>query len=803
MAVHPPATPHVDRVHLPVQGMSCAGCAGRVQRALDQVPGVSDASVNFASERATIAFDPGEVSIAALAEAIRSTGYTVPSQTVRLSIEGMTCASCAGRVERALQEAPFVDAASVNLATERATVALRPEGDVQALIAAVEGAGYQARPAPSDAEERAQEEAAERAAARREVALLIGSAVLTAPLVLPMLGMPFGVELALPGWVQLALALPVQVITGSRFYAGAWRALTHGSTNMDVLVALGTTAAFALSLWQLAVGSTELYFESAAVILTLVLFGKWLEARAKRSTTRAIRALMALRPDTARILRDGQEVEVPAESVSVGDRVVVRPGERIPVDGTVREGASHVDASLLTGEGLPVSVEVEDEVVGGAVNGEGRLIVQATHVGSDAALARIVRLVEDAQAGRAPVQALVDRISAVFVPAVLAIAAVTLAGWLLAGAAVPDAIVTAVAVLVIACPCALGLATPTALMVGTGLGARHGILVRDAEALERARRVDVVIFDKTGTLTQGRPDVSDLFAVDGDGDALLRTVAAAQQGSEHPLAGAVLREAQARGLELPPVQDFMAVAGRGLQATVQDQELRIGSPRWMGELGVATDSLVEQAHAAEEQGATVMWVARADGTLLGAIAVADTPREGAAEAVRALHDRGIEVVLLTGDNARAAAAVAERLGIDRVRAEVLPEDKAGEVAALREGGRVVAMVGDGINDAPALAAADVGLAMSTGTDVAMETAGITLMRAEPGAVVDALTLSRATVRKIRQNLFWAFAYNVVGLPLAGLGLLSPMIAGGAMALSSVSVVSNALLLRLWRPRRHA
>ncbi len=792
----------VTELQLPIEGMSCAGCANRVQRALGALPGVDSASVNFATERATIAFRPGEVSIAQLAEAIRDTGYTVPNETVRLAIDGMTCASCAGRVQRALQEADFVDAAAVNLANNRATVALRAGGSAEALIQAVESAGYGARIAPSDAQERAEEEAAERRIATRELAVLIGAVVLTLPLLLPMVFMPFGLDVALPGWVQLALALPVQVIVGARFYRGAWRALTHGSANMDVLVALGTSAAFALSLWELFTGGEALYFESAAVVLTLVLFGKWLEARAKRSTTKAIRALMALRPDTARVQKDGREIEVPVESLVVGDRVIVLPGERIPVDGAIREGQSHVDASLLTGEGLPVAVEVDDDVVGGAVNGEGRLLVEATQVGADTALSRIVRLVEQAQASRAPVQALVDKISAVFVPAVMAIAAVAFVGWLLAGASVPDAIVTAVAVLVIACPCALGLATPTAMMVGTGIAARHGVLIRDAEALELARRVDVVVFDKTGTLTEGRPDVSAVLTVgEGGEDALLARVAAAQQGSEHPLAGAVLRAAEARELALPEAGAYRAVPGRGVEAEVEGALLRIGSPRWMGELGVDREPLLDRATAAEEQGATVMWAADADGALLGAIAVADTPREGAAAAVAALRGRGIEVVLLTGDNPRAAAAVAAELGIERVRAEVLPEDKAVEVKALREGGKVVAMVGDGVNDAPALAAADVGIAMSSGTDVAMETAGITLMRTEPAAIVDALDLSRATVNKIRQNLFWAFAYNVVGLPLAAFGLLTPMIAGGAMALSSVSVVSNALLLRTWRARR--
>jgi len=723
----------------------------------------------------------------------------VRAESVRLALTGMTCAACSTRIERVLRRQPGVAAANVNLASETATVAYLPGAvSLDSLVAAVAAAGYGASRAATDAEERAAHERRETARARRELALLLGSAAFALPLVAPMALSPFGVHVLLPGWLQLVLATPVQVVAGAHFYRGAYRSLRGGSANMDVLVALGTTAAFVLSVVLLAGGTQHLYFEAAASVIALVRLGKWLEARAKRSANQAVRALMALRPERARVERDGRELEVAVEAVGAGEIVVLRPGERVPVDGEVLTGTSSVDESLLTGESLPVTRGPGDPVIGGSINGEGWLRVRATAVGEASALARIVRLVEAAQGDKAPVQRLVDRVSAVFVPTVVGVALLCLGGWLVAGAGVEVALVHAVSVLVIACPCALGLATPAALMVGTGAAARSGILFRDAEALERAQAAAVVAFDKTGTLTEGRPTVREVLALDGDEGRLLALAAAAQRGSEHPLARAILLAAAERGVAVDSPHDFRALPGRGVEATVGGSRIRVGSPRFLDELGLERAPLASRAEAHEAAGATVGWGA-ADERLLGAIAIGDRLRAGAATAVARLRARGITTVLLTGDNRRAAAAVARELGIERVRAELGPEDKAREVAALRAGGAGVAMVGDGVNDAPALAAADVGFAMASGTDVAMHTAGVTLVRADPALVADAVSVSRATVRKIRQNLAWAFGYNVVGIPLAALGYLTPVLAGAAMALSSVSVVASALLLRRWRP----
>jgi Cu+-exporting ATPase len=716
---------------------------------------------------------------------------------LRLQIEGMTCASCAGRVEKALRKVPGVSGAEVNLATETAEVSFAvPAADVSTITAAVEKAGYhatvvreEAPPAPADS-------------VLHSAWPVLAAAALSLPFVVQMLAMGAGSSWTLPGWLQLALATPVQFWLGARFYRAGWAAVRAGSGNMDLLVALGTSAGYGLSLWLLAThgAHAHLYFEASAVVITLVLLGKWLEGRAKRQTTEAIRALQALRPDTARVQREGQEVELPLAQVVPGDRIVVRPGERLPADGVILEGSSHVDDSLITGESLPVARHVGDPVTGGAVNGEGLLLVRATALGAEGTLARIVRLVESAQAGKAPIQRLVDQVSAVFVPVVVGVAALTLLGWGLVTGNWETAILNAVAVLVIACPCALGLATPAAIMAGTGVAARRGILVKDAEALEIAHRVDVVAFDKTGTLTEGKPQLVVAEAADGDRAGLLRLAASLQGGSEHPLARAVLATAREESIAAASAEAVQAVAGRGIAGRVQGRELRLGSSRWMQELGVATGSLDAVAAQAQADGRTVSWLADVTGgpALVGLLAFGDTPKASAREAVAALRAQGVRTVLVSGDNAGAARAVGEALGIDEVHAEVLPQDKAGLIARLKEGGHTVAMVGDGINDAPALAAADVGIAMSTGTDVAMHAAGITLMRGDPALVADALDISRRTAAKIRQNLFWAFAYNVVGIPLAAFGLLSPVIAGAAMALSSVSVVTNALLLRNWK-----
>jgi len=818
------ATPPLTSVTVPIEGMTCASCVSRVERALGRVPGVTAVSVNLAGETATVrgtAFDA-----ATIVRAIADAGYEVPTAEIDLSIGGMTCATCSGRVERALKRLPFVLDAVVNLASETARIRVAGAADRHeaALLKAVTDAGYAAVPRrphaiPTDASDPgapgAPDAPPDPASARlvRERRHVILALALAAPLVLPMLAAPFGIHAMLPAWLQFALATPVQFILGARFYRAGWRALRAGTGNMDLLVAIGTTAGWGLSTWLWANAHAghepHLYFEGSAVVIALVLLGKYLEARAKRRTTEAIRALQALRPDTARRQAGDSEETVPLARIAVGDRLIVLPGERLPLDGILAEGRTQVDESMLTGEPLPVPRQPGDRLVGGSINGAGRIVLTVGAVGTETVLARIVRMVEDAQAAKAPIQRIVDRVSAVFVPVVLVIAAATLAGWLIAGAGVEAATIAAVAVLVIACPCALGLATPAAIMAGTGVAARHGVLIKDAQALERAHQVRIVAFDKTGTLTVGRPTVTDTVTAPGiDPEAMLADAAALQAGSEHPLARAVVSAATAAGLAVPVAHDIQALPGRGITGRVAGRLLRVGSARLAAELGVPTDAgdgalLTARADALQRAGRTVSWVLDGDdGSVraLGLLAFGDTPKPGAREAIRRLHARGIRTVMISGDNRGAAEAVARALGITEVLAEVLPGDKAQRIAALRgERGLVVAMVGDGINDAPALAAADVGIAMATGTDVAMHTAGITLMRGDPVLVPAAIEISARTVRKIRQNLFWAFVFNVVGIPLAAAGLLSPVFAGAAMAMSSVSVMANALLLTRWRP----
>jgi len=782
----------------PVEGMTCASCVARVEKALARLPGVSSASVNLATETATLRAGT-DLHAGTITGAIEQAGYSVPLQTVQLALSGMTCASCVARVEKALSKIEGVVSAQVNLAAETAQVQFASGMvGVPALVAAVERAGYGATPV---AEDGAAKSLQRNSAPWWPVAL---AAALSLPLVVPMVGMLFGKHWMLNGWLQLALATPVQFWLGARFYVAGWKALRAGAGNMDLLVALGTTAGYGLSVFELlrqgAGGMPHLYFEASAVVITLVLLGKWLEARAKHQTTEAIRALNALRPETATVRRDGAEQSVPIAQVKVGDLIVVRPGERIPVDGLVLEGASQVDESLITGESLPVARHEGDAVTGGAVNGEGLLVVSTTAVGAESTLSRIVRMVESAQAKKAPIQRLVDKVSAVFVPVVIGIALLTLLGWGLGTGQWQQGILNAVAVLVIACPCALGLATPTAIMAGTGVAARHGILIKDAEALEVAHAITVVAFDKTGTLTQGKPKLVAAISAVADDRALLAAAAAIQAGSEHPLARAVLDAAAEQGVVAPAALQVRAVAGKGMAASVAGRELRLGSTRYMNELGVDCAALVQPAQQHEAQGRTVSWLADITDkpVLLGLFAFGDTVKADARDAVARLQALKIKTVLVTGDNRGSANAVAQALGIDQVEAEVLPQDKADIVAKLKQGGAVVAMVGDGINDAPALAAADVGIAMSTGTDVAMHAAGVTLMRGKPSLVADAIDISRRTYAKIRQNLFWAFVYNLVGVPLAAFGLLNPVIAGAAMAFSSVSVVSNALLLRRWK-----
>lgn len=788
-----------------VSGMTCASCVRRVERGLLTVPGVSAASINLATETAEVTAT-GAVPLQALADAVRQAGYEVASRDVELTIEGMTCASCVARIERALRKLPGVIEATVNLATERAAVRVTAQATDADLLRAVSEAGYAAK---STANAATNEVAAIPAAWRsKEAWHLVIAAALSLPLAMPMSGMLVGEHWMLPGWVQFVLATPVQFWLGARFYTSGWRALKAGTGNMDLLVALGTSAGYGLSVYHLLAGSGHhgsipLYFEASAVVITLILMGKWLEARAKRQTTEAIRALQALRPATARVRRNGIEQELPIADVVVGDMVIVRPGERIPVDGRVVEGRTHADESLITGESLPVAKGEGDRVTGGAVNAEGLLAIETTAVGAESALARIIRMVEDAQAKKAPIQRVVDRVSAIFVPVVIGIAVLTLLGWGLMSGDWNQAILNAVAVLVIACPCALGLATPTAVMAGTGVAARAGILIKDAEALETARTVSIVAFDKTGTLTAGRPDLAEILPVSARADALLSLTAALQAGSEHPLAKAVM---QAYGSErVQAATDVRAVAGRGLTGSVAGRALLLGSSRMMIEAGVDLSPLASRAEVLAACGHTVSWLAEhseQETKLLGLLSFRDQPRPGAMAAIANLRSLGLRTVMISGDNAGAAQAIAKALGIQEVRANVMPEDKAAVVAELSSEG-VVAMVGDGINDAPALAAAGVGFAMGTGTDVAMHAAGITLMRAEPGLVAAAIDISRRTTRKIHQNLFWAFGYNVVGIPLAAMGLLDPVIAGAAMALSSVSVISNTLLLRRWNPTLEA
>ena len=719
---------------------------------------------------------------------------------VDLQVTGMTCASCVGRVEKALLKVPGVLSAAVNLATEKATVSALPTVSTAALKAAVEKAGYSAREAASSVADARQTTLPEWA----PVAL---GAVLTLPLVMPMVLALFGIEWTLDGWVQLLLATPVQFLLGWRFYVAGYKAVRARSGNMDLLVALGTSAAYGLSVYLLFLHAghnmvQHLYFEASAAVITLVLLGKWLEGRAKRQTTQAIRALNALRPATARVRRDGVETQLPVERVVVGDLVVVRPGERVAVDGEVMEGCSHLDESLITGESLPVAKGVGDRVTGGSINAEGVLCVKTAAVGGETTLARVIRMVESAQAAKAPIQRIVDRVSAVFVPVVLGIALVTFFGWVAVGGNWEAALINAVAVLVIACPCALGLATPTAIMAGTGVAAQSGILIKDAQALEVAHAVTMVAFDKTGTLTEGRPSLAAVVpAVGHSRQDVLRIAAALQKTSEHPLAHAVMDAVHAERLGVPEAVDAKALPGRGLQATVGGQAVLLGSTRLMRELGAEPGELAGEAAQLESQGRTVSWLMQSTGSttvVVGLLAFADRVKASAKLAIEGLHELGIETMMLTGDNKGSAQAVARELGIKNFQAEVLPGDKARVVQKLREAGSVVAMVGDGINDAPSLAAADIGIAMSTGTDVAMDVAGITLMRGDPRLVADAIQVSRATYRTIKRGLFWAFAYNIVGIPLAALGLLSPVIAGTAMAFSSVSVVANALLLRRWR-----
>lgn len=794
---------------LPISGMSCAGCAARLERSLGKAPGVASASVNFASARAQVQSD--SLSVQQLVALVEQAGFQVPTERLTLQVTGLSCASCVRRLEQGLAGQPGVASVSVNLATGKLDLtgfAPLDEAPIRARIMAL-GFGLQ-QSAASDAQ---QAQAAPQGFLPLwwPVAL---AALLTLPLQLPMLLSVAGISVTLPPLWQWLLATPVQFWLGYRFYRQGWSALRHGSGNMDLLVALGTTAAYGLSIWQWLIAlraehidhqlvMPHLYFEASATVITLVLLGKWLEERAKRQTSSALAALRALRPDEANVWRDGKLVRVSLAEVQKGERVVIRPGERIAVDGVILSGSSQVDESLLTGESLPVDKTVGERVTGGAINGNGLLEVLADRLGSESMLARIIALVESAQGAKAPVQRLVDRVSAVFVPMVLALALLTLLLWGMLTGDWQSAILNAVAVLVIACPCALGLATPTAIMVGTGSAARAGILIRDFTALELAHRVDTVVFDKTGTLTQGKPVLAQWLSIgDQTQEALLPLAASLQQGSEHPLARAVLDKAQALGVAPLPASQLKALPGIGIEGMVAGGHYQLGSERILTRLAQPVFAEVSGWLAQRrEQGEAVAFLCRLTDNgseLLAAMSFYDALRPTAKEAIAALRRQGVKVALFSGDHAQSVERIGRELGMDLVLSGLLPADKAHHLAQLREQGQRVAMVGDGINDAPALAAADMGIAMGSGTDVAMESAGITLMRSDPALVAAAIDISRRTYAKIRQNLFWAFFYNVVGIPLAALGLLSPVIAGAAMALSSFCVVSNALLLRRWK-----
>jgi len=775
-------------ISLPIAGMSCAACAIRLEKVLNRLEGVS-ASVSFASEQALIRYRPDTTSIAQLQAAIDKAGFSVPQQQLQLAIAGMSCAACAVRLEKVLNKLPLL-AAEVNFATATARLQFAP-GTLQAAdaIAAVAKAGFTA----TLQQDAGQDDAAQTQSYRRELLWFAASALLTLPFFLEMLAMLFGWhQLMLPRGLQLALATPVQFIIGWRFYRGAWHALRSGGANMDVLVALGTSMAWLLSTvvtlsgWQ----QQHVYFEASAAVITLVLLGKLLEARARGKSAGAIASLLRLAPRTARIERGGSLQEIAVDQLQVGDVVLVRHGESLPVDGVVLEGKASLDESMLTGESMPVAKDVGDKVYAATRNLQGMLKIRAGSVGSHTQLAEIIRLVGQAQGSKAPIQRLADRIAGVFVPVVAGLAALILLlnGWWLGDWS--QALINAVAVLVIACPCALGLATPTAVMVGVGKGASRGMLFRNAAALETAGRIQLLVVDKTGTLTEGRPQLTSIWAADGDQDRLLCLAASAESGSEHPLALALLQQAAARQLSLLPVQSFRAEVGQGVIAELEGYgTIRVGRPEW-----ASSQPLPPQWSA---PGQSVIAVARND-VLLGLLAIADRLRPTSAAAVRSLQQMGVRVIMLTGDNPSTAAAIAAEAGIDDYRAGLRPQDKADALREIQATGLQVAMLGDGINDAPALAVADVSFAMGAGSDVALETADITLMRGDVQQVADAIRLSRATLGKIRQNLFFAFIYNALGIPLAALGLLNPVLAGAAMAMSSVSVVSNSLLLRRWK-----
>jgi P-type Cu+ transporter len=785
------------KINIEVVGMTCAACSARVEKALNKLDGIISATVNLLANKATIEFDQEKLSPDVLIKTIEKAGYEVPLVKRTLLVEGMTCAACSTRVDKALNKLDGVVNANVNLSNNKATISF-PSGAIEdeLLVKTVEKAGYKAEVEVERDLDR------EKELREKEIKSLktsfIFSAILSAPLLAGMFFHMAGVDtILMNGWFQFALATPVQFIIGWRFYRGAYNALRGGGANMDVLVSMGTSAAYFYSIYNLFVGVHEYYFEASAIIITLILLGKTFEAVAKGKTSEAIKKLMGLQPKTARVVKDGEEIDLPIEKVVIGDIIIVRPGEKIPVDGKIVEGHSAIDESMITGESIPVDKTVDDEVIGATINKLGSFKFKATKIGKDTVLSQIVKLVEDAQGSKAPVQRLADKISGIFVPIVVAIAALTFIIAYFVTGEFDTGLINAVAVLVIACPCALGLATPTAIMVGTGKGAENGILIKSGEHLERAHKMNAIVFDKTGTITKGQPEVTDIVTFETDRDEVLRIAASIERTSEHPLGESIVKKGQEELLVLSEPKKFMAVPGKGLKATFEGREVFIGNRKLMNDNNISIEIAESDLLRLEEEGKTAM-ILGIDGKLTGIIAVADQIKETSKRAINDLKEMGLDIYMMTGDNARTASAIAKEVGITNILAEVLPENKAEEVEKIKLQGKHVGMVGDGINDAPALAAADVGFAIGTGTDVAMEAADITLMRGDLGGVVTAIRLSHSTMKTIRQNLFWAFFYNTIGIPFAALGFLNPMVAGAAMAFSSVSVVSNSLRLKRFK-----
>ncbi|MBO8171748.1 MAG: copper-translocating P-type ATPase [Bacillaceae bacterium] len=785
---------------LQIEGMTCAACSTRIEKVLSKMDGVQEANVNLTMEKATVTFDEDKVKLSDIEQKIEDLGYGVVHEKAELEIQGMTCAACSARIEKGLNRMAGVSNATVNLATEKGTVEYNPAVvSVDDVIRKIKDLGYDARTVSDDNGDQADRKSKE---IERQRNKFIISAILSIPLLWTMLAHFFTEEwvpaLFLDPWFQFVLATPIQFVIGWQFYRGAYKNLKNGSANMDVLVAMGTSAAYFFSLVQIFRGQYhQLYFETSAILITLILLGKLLEARAKGRTSEAIKKLMGLQAKTALVIRDGKEQEIPVEDVQIGDTILVRPGEKIPVDGKVLEGNSAVDESMLTGESIPVDKKPGDTVIGATINKNGTLKMEATRVGKETALAQIVKVVEEAQGSKAPIQRMADKISGIFVPIVVAIAVVTFLIWyfIVDPGNFAHALINFTAVLVIACPCALGLATPTSIMVGTGKGAENGVLFKGGEHLEHTREIDLVVLDKTGTITKGEPELTDVITLDGfDEGALLTWVASLEKGSEHPLAHAIVKGAEAKGLRPEQPSSFNAIPGYGVEGEVDGKKVLVGTRRLMEQQGIAVDAILSEQERLEEEGKTAM-LAAVDGELAGLVAVADTVKDSSKEAIDRLKQMGIKVVMMTGDNRRTAEAIGKQVGVDEIRAEVLPQDKAEEVKKWKEKGYTVAMVGDGINDAPALAVADVGMAIGTGTDIAMEAADVTLMRGDLRAIPEAIIVSRLTMKNIRQNLFWALFYNSVGIPVAALGLLAPWIAGAAMAFSSVSVVSNSLRLK--------